>query len=53
MYSFWHFDDFSWGNTRVVLDDGGDQVLGEEEIDIQVPLVRWEDYNLDPDLEEK
>ena len=22
VYSFWHFDDFSWGNTRVVLDSG-------------------------------
>jgi chitin synthase len=21
-YSFWHFDDFSWGNTRVVVGEG-------------------------------
>lgn len=23
VYSFWHFDDFSWGNTRVVVGEGG------------------------------
>ncbi|KAJ1548666.1 hypothetical protein HK405_000890 [Cladochytrium tenue] len=23
LYAFWHFDDFSWGNTRVVLVEGG------------------------------
>lgn len=22
LYSFWHFDDFSWGNTRVVVGEG-------------------------------
>ena len=22
-YSFWHFDDFSWGNTRQVTEEGG------------------------------
>lgn len=26
IYSFWHFDDFSWGNTRVILGDNGKKV---------------------------
>ena len=27
MYAFWHFDDFSWGNTRVVMGDNGRKVV--------------------------
>lgn len=23
LYSFWHFDDFSWGNTRLVVGENG------------------------------
>jgi chitin synthase len=36
LYSFWHFDDFSWGSTRVLKrDDGGEDC---EEEDPFVPL---------------
>ena len=27
LYSFWHFDDFSWGNTRVIVGEKGKKVL--------------------------
>ena len=26
LYSFWHFDDFSWGNTRIVVGEDGKKV---------------------------
>ncbi|KAH8828497.1 glycosyltransferase family 2 protein [Flagelloscypha sp. PMI_526] len=47
VYAFWHFDDFSWGETRKVEGEGkggghdeddGVNVVG------QVPLRRWEDW---------
>jgi chitin synthase len=33
MYSFWCVDDFSWGNTRIVIGDGGNKkvVMNEDE----------------------
>ena len=55
LYSFWHFDDFSWGNTRRVtgekrgrrqqqkrsaLDDVDEFDGGQEE----VPHIRWSEY---------
>jgi chitin synthase len=46
VYAFWHFDDFSWGETRKVEGeakgeghDSGGGVAGPE-----VPLRRWEDW---------
>jgi chitin synthase len=27
LYAFWHFDDFSWGNTRVVVGEGGKKLI--------------------------
>jgi chitin synthase len=48
MYSFWHFDDFSWGNTRLVLgDDGQKKVLPADEGKFDpksVPLKKWSDH---------
>jgi chitin synthase len=45
LYSFWHFDDFSWGNTRVVVGEGGKQKVFHGEGDTydpaDVPLVKW------------
>ncbi|KAF7315314.1 Glycosyltransferase family 2 protein [Mycena indigotica] len=45
VYAFWHFDDFSWGETRKVEGEGKDKghvssggVAGE------VPMRRWEDW---------
>ncbi|KAJ3417264.1 hypothetical protein HDV05_005720 [Chytridiales sp. JEL 0842] len=47
LYAFWHFDDFSWGNTRVVVDDLGSRHYDrdEEEFDESViPLKTWTEY---------
>lgn len=48
IYSFWHFDDFSWGNTRVVLDQGGGKkaiVANDGDFDPKsIPLKRWSEY---------
>ncbi|KAI9296884.1 hypothetical protein K502DRAFT_313744 [Neoconidiobolus thromboides FSU 785] len=47
VYSYWHFDDFSWGATRVVQGEGkgGDHSAKEGDFDAsKVSLRRWEDY---------
>ncbi|KAI8924380.1 chitin synthase-domain-containing protein [Entophlyctis helioformis] len=48
LYSFWHFDDFSWGNTRTVLDEGKPVEKPISEIEWfdpdSVPLMKWADY---------
>ncbi|ORX66286.1 hypothetical protein DL89DRAFT_270219 [Linderina pennispora] len=47
IYAFWHFDDFSWGNTRVVVGDGKKPkfVAEVEEFDPSViPLRKWDEY---------
>lgn len=47
VYSFWHFDDFSWGNTRVVLGDQGKKIyaVDVEELEItHIPEQKWSDY---------
>ncbi|ORY08021.1 hypothetical protein K493DRAFT_310029 [Basidiobolus meristosporus CBS 931.73] len=47
IYAFWHFDDFSWGNTRVVVGEKGKvgHVSTEEKFDINsIPLKKWNDY---------
>lgn len=53
LYSFWKQDDFSWGNTRVVIGEKGDRrivaVGGEQEGEFDprsIPLQRWDDYAL-------
>lgn len=50
-YAFWHFDDFSWGQTRKVAgedkkDDHGksDGIKNAEE---QIPQKRWVDWEKD------
>ncbi|KAI8824195.1 chitin synthase-domain-containing protein [Fimicolochytrium jonesii] len=47
LYSFWHFDDFSWGNTRQV-EEGGKVVekpVAEEDFDPKsIPLRKWADF---------
>ena len=30
LYSFWHMDDFSWGNTRVVVGENGKKTLAPD-----------------------
>jgi len=48
MYSFWKQDDFSWGNTRVVIgEQGAKQVLttDDEGFDPKaIPMMRWDEY---------
>lgn len=48
IYSYWHFDDFSWGNTRVVLGDKGKKlVVGADEGKFNpksIPTMTWEEY---------
>lgn len=50
MYSFWKQDDFSWGNTRVVLGEKGNKrvvAVEDEPFDPRsIPLQRWDDYAL-------
>jgi chitin synthase len=46
-YSFWHFDDFSWGNTRVVVGEGKKTVYvaDAEPFDPKsIQLKRWRDF---------
>ena len=49
LYAFWHFDDFSWGNTRVVQGAGADPHFGDaDEFDADsIPKKTWEDFNRD------
>jgi chitin synthase len=47
VYSYWHFDDFSWGATRMVEGEtkGDSHGKAEGEFDSsKVSLKRWEDY---------
>ncbi|KAJ2669113.1 hypothetical protein IWW42_004801 [Coemansia sp. RSA 1085] len=51
IYSFWHFDDFSWGNTRVVVGESGRKhvyVVDNEKFDTStIPMRKWSDYEMD------
>lgn len=47
LYSFWHMDDFSWGNTRVVTGEGGKNVVISDEGKFDpdsIPHKKWEEY---------
>lgn len=47
LYSFWHMDDFSWGNTRVVTGEKGKQIVITDEgvfDPASIPHKKWEDY---------
>jgi chitin synthase len=48
IYSFWKQDDFSWGNTRIVIGESGDKkviAVQDEGFDPRsIPLQRWDDY---------
>ncbi|KAL1718748.1 glycosyltransferase family 2 protein [Schizophyllum commune] len=47
VYAFWHFDDFSWGETRKVAgetkDEGHGGGGGVNEA-VKIPMRRWEDW---------
>jgi chitin synthase len=48
IYSFWNQDNFSWGNTRIVLGEKGDKkvvALQDDGFDPRsIPLQKWDDY---------
>ncbi|KAI9811878.1 MAG: hypothetical protein M1827_005229 [Pycnora praestabilis] len=48
IYSFWHQDNFSWGNTRIVIGEKGNKqivAIDDEGFDPRsIPLQRWDDY---------
>ncbi|EGY13737.1 chitin synthase [Verticillium dahliae VdLs.17] len=48
IYSFWNQDNFSWGNTRIVIGEKGNKqivAVDDEGYDPRsVPLQRWDDY---------
>ncbi|KAJ5129772.1 Fungal chitin synthase [Penicillium bovifimosum] len=47
LYSFWHMDDFSWGNTRVITGEKGRKVVISDEGKFDpdsIPKKIWEDY---------
>ncbi|KAF8135613.1 glycosyltransferase family 2 protein [Boletus edulis] len=47
VYSFWHFDDFSWGETRKVEGEAKGEAHGTGDLSVgglSVPLRRWEDW---------
>lgn len=50
LYSFWKQDDFTWGNTRVVIGEKGDKrvvAVDDEGFNPRsIPLQRWDDYAL-------
>ncbi|KAF2713344.1 glycosyltransferase family 2 protein [Pleomassaria siparia CBS 279.74] len=51
VYSFWKQDDFSWGNTRVVIGEQGTKkqvvTTDDEGFDPRsIPLQRWDEYAL-------
>lgn len=50
LYAFWHMDDFSWGNTRVVTGEKGRQIIVSDEGKFDpnsIPRKRWEEYQAD------
>lgn len=48
-YSFWNFDDFSWGNTRLIVGENKSEGHGNGEegpaFDVKsIPIKKWDDY---------
>lgn len=48
VYSFWRFDDFSWGNTRVVIGEGRSKKVLQAEDEAfdesTIPLAKFSEY---------
>jgi chitin synthase len=50
-YAFWHFDDFSWGETRKVAGNAKETSHGDKEGEFdssKIVMKRWGDYEKDP-----
>ncbi|KAJ3379807.1 hypothetical protein HDU84_006366 [Entophlyctis sp. JEL0112] len=48
VYAFWHFDDFSWGNTRIVVEDGQTKEVDAETEPFnpsEIPFQKWSEYD--------
>lgn len=55
IYSFWKQDDFSWGSTRLIVEEkGAHKVVVTDHDDgfnpRDVPLMRWDDYAVENNL---
>ncbi|KAF9227129.1 glycosyltransferase family 2 protein [Gyrodon lividus] len=49
IYSFWRMDEFGWGNTRIVLDDGSNKKVVTAASDMKfnesmIPYKKWSEY---------
>ncbi|KAI8991487.1 chitin synthase-domain-containing protein [Mycotypha africana] len=48
IYAYWHFDDFSWGNTRIVVGEKGKKLAvaaDEGNFDPKsIPTMKWSQY---------
>ncbi|KAF9531219.1 glycosyltransferase family 2 protein [Crepidotus variabilis] len=47
LYSFWRMDDFSWGQTRLVMGESGKKMIVHDEGKFDprsIPLKSWSDY---------
>ncbi|KAG0789455.1 hypothetical protein G6F16_001778 [Rhizopus arrhizus] len=57
LYSFWHFDDFSWGNTRIVVGEQGQKkAVGPDEGTFDpsvIPMKRWSEHEQEMTREEE
>ncbi|ODH30412.1 hypothetical protein ACO22_03567 [Paracoccidioides brasiliensis] len=50
LYSFWHMDDFSWGNTRIVTGEKGRKIVISDEGKFDpasIPKKKWEEYQVE------
>ncbi|CEG78275.1 Putative Chitin synthase [Rhizopus microsporus] len=57
IYAYWHFDDFSWGNTRIVVGEKGQKVIINDEGEFDpksIPLITWREYEkmMTPDIDQ-
>ena len=54
IYSFWNQDNFTWGNTRIVIGEKGNKqiiAMDDEGFDPRsIPLQRWDDYAMQNNL---
>jgi chitin synthase len=54
IYSFWNQDNFTWGNTRIVIGEKGNKqivAIDDDGFDFRsIPLQRWDDYALSNNL---
>jgi chitin synthase len=47
LYAFWHMDDFSWGNTRIVTGEKGKKIVVSDEGKFDpasIPKKKWDEY---------